>query len=115
MGLFGFLKKKAPERGPKKELPPEVSRVVETLRNVKDPETGLDIVDEGLVYGLTVNGDEVDVFLLLARSTPECHFCQVLAVNVQRRILEDTVRILKEEGFKRVKIYNELGLLLEEG
>lgn len=115
MGPFGFLKKKAPERGPKKELPPEVSRVVETLRNVKDPETGLDIVDEGLVYGLTVNGDEVDVFLLLARSTPECHFCQVLAVNVQRRILEDTVRILKEEGFKRVKIYNELGLLLEEG
>lgn len=62
-----------------------------------------------------MNGDEVDVFLLLARSTPECHFCQVLAVNVQRRILEDTVRILKEEGFKRVKIYNELGLLLEEG
>lgn len=115
MDLFGFLKKKAPERGPKKELPPEVSRVVEILRNVKDPETGLDIVDEGLVYGLTVNGDEVDVFLLLARSTPECHFCQVLAVNVQRRILEDTVRILKEEGFKRVKIYNELGLLLEEG
>ncbi|AEH24661.1 hypothetical protein PYCH_09760 [Pyrococcus yayanosii CH1] len=39
----------------------------------------------------------------------------MLAINVQRRILRDIVAVLKDEGFNRVRIYNELGLLLEEG
>jgi len=113
MGLFEIFKRK-PKTGPKK-LPPEVSAVVQLLRNVKDPETELDIVDEGLLYGLTVEGKNVDVFLLLARSTPECHFCQVMAINVQKKIVKDTIQILKEKGFNKVRVYNELGLLLEEG
>ncbi len=116
MGLFElFRAKKRPEKGPRKDLPPEVSRVVGILRNVHDPETGLSIVDEGLLYGLTVEGDEVDVFLLMARSTPECHFCQMLAINVQNRILREIVDALKGEGFNRIRIYNEIGLLLAEG
>ncbi|ASJ11137.1 hypothetical protein A3L12_07405 [Thermococcus sp. P6] len=114
MGLFEILKRK-PKKGPKKDLPLEVSAVVQLLRNVKDPETELDIVDEGLLYGLTVEGKNVDVFLLLARSTPECHFCQVMAINVQKKIVKDTIQILKEKGFNKVRVYNELGLLLEEG
>ncbi|ASJ12707.1 iron-sulfur cluster assembly protein [Thermococcus thioreducens] len=116
MGLFElFRTKKKPKKGPKRDLPAEVSRVVQILRNVHDPETGLNIVDEGLLYGLTVEGENVDVFLLIARSTPECHFCQMLAINVQERILNDIIQILKEEGFNRIRVYNELGLLLEEG
>ena len=116
MGLLGIFKRpaKKPKKGPREDLPPEVRRVVEVLRSVKDPETGLDIVDEGLLYGLTVEGSRVQVFLLLARSTPECHFCQSIAVNVQRRILQDIVEVLREEGFNRVEAYNEIGLLLEE-
>ncbi|RLF67484.1 MAG: hypothetical protein DRN26_02280 [Thermoplasmata archaeon] len=35
-------------------LPPEVQRVLNALREVKDPETDLNIVDEGLIYGLTI-------------------------------------------------------------
>jgi len=104
-----------PKKGPKRDLPPEVSKVVEILRDVKDPETDLNIVDEGLLYGLTVKGNNVDLFLLMARSTPECHFCQMLAINVQKRILEDCITLLKREGFSRIRIYNELGLLLAEG
>ncbi|WP_297509789.1 iron-sulfur cluster assembly protein [Thermococcus sp.] len=115
MGLLGIFKKRPQKTGPREDLPPEVKRVVEVLRGVIDPETGLDIVDEGLVYGVTVEGKKVDVFLLLARSTPECHFCQVLAINVQRKILDNVVRSLKAEGFNSVKVYNELGLLLAEG
>ena len=116
MGLLGNFKRpaKKPKKGPREDLPPEVRRVVEVLRSVKDPETGLDIVDEGLLYGLTVEGSRVQVFLLLARSTPECHFCQSIAVNVQRRILRDIVEVLRKEGFNRVEAYNEIGLLLEE-
>ncbi|NJE61143.1 iron-sulfur cluster assembly protein [Thermococcus sp. 21S7] len=116
MGLFEiFRAKKRPEKGPKKNLPPEVSRVVRILENVHDPETGLSIVDEGLLYGLTVKGNEVEVFLLMAGSTPECHFCQMLAINVQNKILREIADVLKAEGFNRIKIYNELGLLLAEG
>ncbi len=114
LGIFGSSQRKAPKRGPRDDLPPEVKRVVNRLREVVDPETELDIVDEGLVYGVTVKDKLAQVFLLLARSTPECHFCQSIAVNVQRRILRDAVEALRKEGFKRIEVYNELGLLLEE-
>ncbi|MBP1912674.1 iron-sulfur cluster assembly protein [Thermococcus stetteri] len=116
MGLLGIFKgpKRKPKRGPREDLPPEVKRVVSTLRNVIDPETEINVVDEGLVYGVTLEGPLVQVFFLLARSTPECHFCQSIAVNVQRKILRDTIEVLKKEGFKRIEIYNEIGLLLDE-
>lgn len=116
MGFLSVLRpKNRPKKGPRDDLPPEVKRVVDILTNVIDPETGLDIVSEGLLYGLTVKDKEVEVFLLMARSTPECHACQMLAINVQNKLLEKTLKILKAEGFERVKIYNELGLLLAEG
>jgi len=115
LGILSFLKpEKKPKRGPREDLPPEVKAVVEVLRNVIDPETELNIVDEGLLYGLTVEGEKVQVFLLMARSTPECHFCQSIAVNVQRRILREIVKTLQGKGFKRIGIYNEIGLLLDE-
>jgi len=115
VGLFEIFKpKKRPETEPKKSLPPEVLRVVRVLKKVQDPETGLNIVDEGLLYGLTVKEKEVEVFLLMARSTPHCHFCQMLAINVQNKILRDIVDVLKAEGFNRIRVYNELGLLLAE-
>lgn len=116
LGLLGIFKRpeKKPKRGPREDLPPEVQKVVEVLKSVIDPETGLNVVEEGLVYGLTVEDEKVQVFFLFARSTPDCHFCQALAINVQRRILRDTIEALKKEGFKRIEIYNEIGLLLDE-
>ncbi|ACS33715.1 iron-sulfur cluster assembly protein [Thermococcus gammatolerans] len=116
MGLLSFLRsRKQKVTGSKKYLPGEVRKVVRILEDIDDPETGLNVVEEGLVYGLTVEGKRVEVFLLMARSTPECHFCRMLAINVQNRILRDVVEALKKEGFERVKVYNELGLLLAEG
>ncbi|AIF69091.1 hypothetical protein PAP_03355 [Palaeococcus pacificus DY20341] len=113
MAFLDFLKDKK-RKGVNENLPPEVKRVVSILEQVKDPETGLNIVEEGLVYGLTVEGKKVMVWLFLARSTPECHFCQAIAMNVQRRILKDIISALKKEGFNRIEVYNEIGLLLEE-
>ncbi|WP_371136994.1 iron-sulfur cluster assembly protein [Thermococcus sp. AM4] len=116
LSLLAFLKPKArPRRGPRGDLPDDVKAVVRILEDVKDPETGLNVVEEGLVYGLTVKERSVDVFMLMAHSTPECHFCQMLAISVQNRILKDVVEALKRKGFERVKVYNELGLLLAEG
>ncbi len=114
MPILSFLKKKEVKRRPREDLPPEVKRAAEILKGVADPETGVNIVDEGLVYGLTVEGESVQVFLLMARSTPECHFCWMLAINVQRKILRDIIALLREGGFNRIEVYNELGLLLEK-
>ncbi len=93
----------------------EVESVVEALKNIVDPETGINLVDEGLLYGITVEGSKVQVFLRFTSTTPACNFCKILAINVQRRITRDVVRILREDGFGRVEVYDEFGLLLDEG
>jgi len=38
---------------------PEVGDVLEALRDVVDPELGVNVVDLGLVYGVTVDADKV--------------------------------------------------------
>lgn len=44
--------------------------VLNELREVYDPEIGLDIVNLGLVYEIAVEGDEVRILMTL--TTPEC-------------------------------------------
>jgi len=59
-GLLGFLKPKEPKRrNLGGTLPEGVKRVVALLEKVKDPETDLNIVEEGLVYGITFREKEV--------------------------------------------------------
>lgn len=44
--------------------------VLNELKEVYDPEIGLDIVNLGLVYEIAVEGDEVRILMTL--TTPEC-------------------------------------------
>jgi metal-sulfur cluster biosynthetic enzyme len=41
------------------EATPETEDVLEALRDVVDPELGINVVDLGLVYGVTLGGDGV--------------------------------------------------------
>jgi metal-sulfur cluster biosynthetic enzyme len=49
---------------------PSVDEVEEALYNVIDPELGLDFVELGLIYGIEVEGSEVNVSFTL--TSPGC-------------------------------------------
>ena len=49
---------------------PSVDDVEEALTNVIDPELGLDFVELGLVYGIEVDGNRVDIEFTL--TSPGC-------------------------------------------
>ncbi len=53
----------APEQEPvvSEALSQEVEDVLEALRDVVDPELGINVVDLGLVYGITIDQDNVAV------------------------------------------------------
>lgn len=112
MRFLSLFKTKKTEN--KKTLPPEIRRVFEIMKQVKDPESDMTVVDEGLLYGVTVEGEKVMIWFEFVSSTPSCHFCQPIALSIQRRIVRDTISILKKEGFKEIEIYNEYGFLLEK-
>ena len=47
------------DEAPVPELTPEQEDVLEALRDVLDPELGINVVDLGLVYGVGVDADRV--------------------------------------------------------
>jgi metal-sulfur cluster biosynthetic enzyme len=59
--------------------------VWEQLRQCYDPEIPLNIVDLGLVYGVTVVGGQANVKITL--TSPGCHMGGQIAGNVQERLL----------------------------
>ena len=55
------------------------------LRQCYDPEIPLNIVDLGLVYGVTLTGGQATVKMTL--TSPGCHLGGQIAGNVQERLL----------------------------
>lgn len=70
---------------------------MEKLKNVKDPELGLDVVTLGLVRNVTVDEDGVEVLMTL--TSPFCPFADKLIKDVEREVGK-----LKNSGDVRVEI-----------
>jgi metal-sulfur cluster biosynthetic enzyme len=68
------------------EVDPETlkGQVTEALRNVHDPELGVNIVDLGLVYGIDVQGDTVHITYTL--TTMGCPIGPMIEAEMHRFI-----------------------------
>ncbi|RYV53017.1 metal-sulfur cluster assembly factor [Pengzhenrongella frigida] len=60
----------------------EAAQLRDALRDVIDPELGVDIINLGLVYGLEVDGREASV--LMTTTTPACPLGEYLTDEVRR-------------------------------
>lgn len=69
--------------------------ILETLKQVQDPEVGLSIVDLGLVYGVEIDDQRVDVTMTL--TSPACPYGAQIVDGVR------TVP-LKLEGVDEVEV-----------
>jgi metal-sulfur cluster biosynthetic enzyme len=58
--------------------------VLDALRNVMDPELGINIVDLGLIYGVKVNGKKVNVKMTF--TTPACPLLQYIVSDVEEKV-----------------------------
>lgn len=71
-------------------------KVIEQLKNVKDPEIGLDIWTLGLVYDITLKDGGCDILMTL--TTPFCPFADQLIQDTKLKVGQlykdpDTVRV----------------------
>ncbi|MCZ7676214.1 MAG: metal-sulfur cluster assembly factor [Roseovarius sp.] len=71
----------------------------DALRDVFDPELGYNIVDLGMIYGLSVDDGKIDVTMTL--TTPGCPASEMIQGGVVQRLMD-------VEGVKGVAI--DLGL-----
>jgi metal-sulfur cluster biosynthetic enzyme len=61
------------------------SAVLETLRQVIDPEIGCNIVDLGLIYSVNISGARVSVIMTL--TTPGCPMHESISWGVKEALL----------------------------
>lgn len=61
------------------------SEVLEALKDVIDPELGYNIVDLGLIYGVTIANDQVDIVMTM--TTPGCPATNYIESGTYERLL----------------------------
>ncbi|HLC75282.1 MAG TPA: metal-sulfur cluster assembly factor [Candidatus Nanoarchaeia archaeon] len=63
-------------------------RVIETLKQVYDPEIQVDVWTMGLIYDIQVQGNAVRITMTL--TTPMCPYGPMLLDEIKSRVKEDT-------------------------
>ena len=84
--LEGFLQKK-PETVPSGEPGGALHEtVIETLKDIYDPEIPVNIYDLGLIYGVDVS-EEADVAVTMTLTTPHCPVAETMPGEIEMRIM----------------------------
>jgi metal-sulfur cluster biosynthetic enzyme len=63
------------------------AEIVAALKNVEDPEMGINIVDLGLLYGLDWDEELGEVFVELTLTSPGCPLGPEIMRNIKRELL----------------------------
>lgn len=61
------------------------SKIVDTLKNIYDPEIPVNIYEMGLIYEIRVD-DEKNVFIKMTLTSPNCPVAESLPVEVNEKI-----------------------------
>ncbi len=69
--------------------------VIEKLKEVKDPELGIDIYTLGLIYKIIIDNEGVEVLMTL--TTPLCPFANELIIEVEEKLAELTTEGIRVE------------------
>lgn len=62
-------------------------QIVTSLKQVKDPEISMDIVEIGLIYGIDIKSDSIDIIMSL--TSPTCPYADFLLSDVKESIKKD--------------------------
>lgn len=66
---------------------PNSYHLVDALYDVLDPETGLNLVDMGLIYDVSFQPEDGEVKVVMTLTTPACPAGGVMHEGVQRRLM----------------------------
>ena len=72
------------EAQPAPQSPLTEERIREELKNVVDPEIGLDVINLGLIYDVKVDGGKVTVVMTL--TSPGCPVAGMFLANVKNAV-----------------------------
>ncbi|MGQ9694019.1 MAG: metal-sulfur cluster assembly factor [Thermodesulfobacteriota bacterium] len=73
-------------------------KIIKALKEVIDPEVGINLVDMDLIKDVLIEGEEVKVKMTL--TTPGCPLANVLAENVRKKV--ESVEGVKKAGVELV-------------
>jgi FeS assembly SUF system protein len=62
------------------------TRIIETLKNIYDPEIPVDIYELGLIYDVFVKNDNKDVKIIMTLTTPNCPVAESLPQGVEEKV-----------------------------
>jgi len=62
-----------------------IKQVLEVLKEVSDPEVGINVVDLGLIYGIKID-DNDNVTITMTMTSPMCPVTSIILADVQLRL-----------------------------
>jgi metal-sulfur cluster biosynthetic enzyme len=71
-----------------KEHPDLCEKIRDALRNVKDPEIGMDLVQLGLIRNVEIEKDKVRIEMIL--TTPYCPYAPMLMESARKKAEEES-------------------------